>query len=107
MVVNTSLPVSVIIAADQNPVCPNTTVTFTATPTNGGTTPAYQWKKNGTNVGSNSNTYAYIPVNGDLITCVLTSSLTCKMDTGKIWMAEDYLPCSRTGYINQIDHAVR
>jgi len=74
--VNVTLPVSVSIAASANPVCYNTLVTFTATPTNGGATPAYQWKVNGANVGTNSATYAYIPVTGDQITCVLTSSAT-------------------------------
>ena len=77
MTVNTSLPVSVSITASQNPVCPGTTGTFTATPVNGGTAPVYQWKKNGTNTGPNLPTYSYIPVNGDVITCVVTSSLTC------------------------------
>lgn len=73
----TPVPVSVSIVADQSSVCAGTTVTFTATPTNGGTSPVYQWKKNGNNVGSNSNTYSYVPVQGDVITCVLTSNLSC------------------------------
>jgi len=68
---------SVTIAASSNPVCSGTSVTYTATPTNGGTSPTYQWKVNGTNAGTNSPTYSYTPANGDVVTCVLTSSETC------------------------------
>ncbi|MFA5973632.1 MAG: GEVED domain-containing protein [Lentimicrobiaceae bacterium] len=75
--VSTNLPVSVIIAASANPVCAGTGATFTATPTNGGTTPAYQWKVNGNNVGTNSSTYSYTPANNDVVTCMLTSNVTC------------------------------
>ncbi len=78
MTVNPNLAVSVSIAADANPVCAGTTVTFTATPTNGGATPAYQWKLNSSNVGTNSSTYSNSSLsNGDNVTCVLTSSETC------------------------------
>jgi len=77
MTVNTSSPVSVAIAASSNPVCSGSSVTFTATPTNGGTLPAYQWKVNGVNAGTNSSTYSYIPLNNDAVTCVLTSNLAC------------------------------
>jgi len=77
MVISSSLPVSITIAASANPVCAGTSVTFTASPTNGGSTPVYQWKVNGTNVGSGAATYAYVPVNNEVITCVLTSSETC------------------------------
>ena len=76
--VNPVVPVSVSIAASPGTsVYSNTPVTFTATPTNGGTTPTYQWKVNGVNVGTNSPTYNYIPLQGDVVTCTLTSSLTC------------------------------
>jgi hypothetical protein len=77
--VNPVLVPSVSIAASANPICNNgTSVTFTATPTNGGTTPIYQWKKNGVNVGTNSPTYTISTlVNGDVITCVMTSNATC------------------------------
>jgi len=77
MVVNPNLPVSVTIAASQNPVCAGNTISFTATPTNGGLSPFYLWKVNGINVGTNSSTYSYIPTNGDLVSCILTSSETC------------------------------
>jgi hypothetical protein len=69
--------VGVTVAASANPVDEGTEVTFTATPNHGGATPSYQWKVNGSNAGTNSSTYAYIPADGDVVTCVLTSSETC------------------------------
>lgn len=75
--VNTSLPVSVDIVVDNNPVCSGIAVTFTATPINGGSSPTYQWKKNGIIVGTNSPIYSVIPLNGETINCVLTSDLPC------------------------------
>jgi hypothetical protein len=77
MTVTTNVNVSVSIAASANPVTAGTQVTFTATPVNGGPTPVYQWKVNGVNVGSNSGNYSFIPVNGDQVFCLLTSSITC------------------------------
>ncbi|MCX6303625.1 MAG: hypothetical protein NT040_01530 [Bacteroidetes bacterium] len=78
MTVNPLLPVSVSIAASAITVCAGTSVTFTATPVNGGTIPAYQWKVNGTSVtGATNSTYAFVPVNGNTITCLLTSNATC------------------------------
>ena len=75
--VNQMLPVSVTISASPAPSCPGQTVTFTATPIYGGTTPSYQWFVNSNPVGTNSNTYSYIPSNGDLVSCTLTSSEIC------------------------------
>ena len=78
MTVNPIFPVSVAISASANPVCVGTSVTFTATPSYGGTTPVYQWKKGGTNInGATNSTYNYIPANNDLITCMLTSNAQC------------------------------
>ena len=74
----TSVPVSVSINASANPVCAGNTVTYTATPVNGGTSPVYQWKVNGTTIsGSTNATYSYVPANGDNILCVLTSNASC------------------------------
>ena len=77
MDISPNLSVSVSIAESANPVCAGTSVTFTATPSNDGTTPSYQWRVNGTNVGSNSSTYSYTPANGDVVRVILTSSETC------------------------------
>jgi uncharacterized protein (TIGR02145 family) len=77
MVENTNVTVSVSITPSANPVCAGTLVTFTAKPTNGGTTPVYQWKVNGINVGSNLSTFIYTPASGDLVSCILTSNTAC------------------------------
>jgi uncharacterized protein (TIGR02145 family) len=77
MVINSVLVVGITITPSANPVCAGNTVTFTAAPTNGGVSPVYQWKVNGVGVGTNSPTYSYIPNNGDIVTCVLTSNVNC------------------------------
>src|ERR1039457_3874672 len=64
MTVNPNLAVSVSISASANPFCQGSQVTFTATPTNGGTIPSYQWKVNGIGVGPNNLVYSYSPNNG-------------------------------------------
>ena len=78
--VNPSMPVSVTVAASANPVYTGTPVTYTATPTNGGTAPSYQWKKNGVNVGTNSPYYTVTPNDKDSISCVLTSNIACPIN---------------------------
>ena len=77
MFVNALLPASITIAASENPVNPGTSVTYTATPVNGGSTPAYQWKVNGVNVGTNAPTYSYVPAINDSVKCVMTSNHAC------------------------------
>jgi len=80
MIVNNSaVPVVyTAITIGSNPSCSGQQVTFAATPSNGGTTPSFQWKLNGTNVGSDSLTYTNMSLaNGDIITCVMTSSSSC------------------------------
>jgi len=77
MTMNNNLPVGISISASTNPFCPGNSVTFTATPVNGGTNPSYQWKVDGVNAGTNSSIYTYNPASGDLVSCILTSNLTC------------------------------
>jgi hypothetical protein len=80
MVINAAVTPSVSIAANNTTVCSGTAVSFTATPTNGGTTPGYQWKKNGVNItGATSTTYTLTaPANNDVITVVMTSNNACQ-----------------------------
>ncbi|MCK6649862.1 MAG: gliding motility-associated C-terminal domain-containing protein, partial [Bacteroidia bacterium] len=76
--VQSSVVASVSIAASTTTICSGDPVTFTATPTNGGATPSYQWQVNGTNAGTNSDTFTSTTlVNGDVITVVMTSSSSC------------------------------
>lgn len=77
---NVAAPIaSVVIAqtAGTNPMCVGASATFTATPTNGGTTPTYQWQINGVNVGgATSSTFTSTTLaNGNVVTCIMTSSL--------------------------------
>ncbi len=82
MSVSPQVTPSVSISATQTTICSGNSVTFTATPTNGGTTPAYQWKLNGSNVGTNSPTYTNAALaNNDQVTCQLTSNATCATST--------------------------
>ncbi|MFH0865130.1 MAG: endonuclease, partial [Bacteroidota bacterium] len=77
--VNSSLAASVSISANPSvTVCPGTNVTYTATVTNGGITPTYQWKKNGSDISGETNSaYTETPINGDYFLCVITSNLAC------------------------------
>ncbi|MGB1019445.1 MAG: hypothetical protein ACPGVH_10235, partial [Chitinophagales bacterium] len=78
MIVNAAVTPSVMVSASATSICNGDNVTFNATATNGGTTPAYQWKLNGNDVGTNSSSYSNSALNdGDAVTVVMTSSLTC------------------------------
>lgn len=69
--VTISTPTTVVTAGEN--------ATFAATPTNGGANPLYQWYVNGVAVGTNSasSTLKYVPAQGDVISCVLTSDKSC------------------------------
>jgi hypothetical protein len=68
-------PTITIKASVNHAICPGTMVVFTATITNGGSAPVYQWRKNWNAVGTNTNVYQDNALkNGDVITCILTSN---------------------------------
>jgi gliding motility-associated-like protein len=69
---------SVTILSTSTSLCNGATILFTAIPVNGGTSPSYQWKVNGTIVGTNSNTFSSNTLSdGDIITVVMTSNAGC------------------------------
>src|SRR6478736_3045096 len=91
---STSVDPSVSIAASTTTICNGTSVTFTATPTNGGANPSYQWKVNGQNVGTDNDTYTTTSLSdGDIVTVVMTSDLACastpRATSNKITMASN------------------
>ena len=70
--------ISIVSDDADNSINAGTSVTFTASQTNGGTTPQYQWQKNGANVGANDPSYTTTTLaNNDVITVILTSNETC------------------------------
>jgi len=68
---------SVSIAANPGTtVCAGETVTVTATPVNSGS-PSYQWLLDGNPVGSDQDTYTFVPVNGNQVSVEMTSTEIC------------------------------
>jgi hypothetical protein len=78
MTVTPPVTPTISISSSQTNLC-TSGIVFTSSITNGGSSPAYQWKRNGTNISGETNaTYSATNlVNGDLITCQLTSNATC------------------------------
>jgi hypothetical protein len=75
--VNPNVAASISIGASPSgPICEGTDVTFTATPTNGGT-PSYQWYVGATPVGSGNTYNSSVLSNGDQVSCVMTSTASC------------------------------
>ncbi len=80
IVVNPSIVPAVSIASsdNDNSICQTNSVTFTASPVNGGSNPVYQWQLNGANVGNSSANYSNSNLaDGDVVTCMLNSNAAC------------------------------
>ncbi len=70
--------VSTSVTISPASLCNVSSSTFTATPTNGGCAPVYQWKLNGNNVGTNNAVYTNSSLApGDIVQVVMTSGLAC------------------------------
>ncbi|MBL4656986.1 MAG: T9SS type A sorting domain-containing protein, partial [Flavobacteriales bacterium] len=79
-VTSTTVPAhTIVLSSGTNPMCAGESVSFTALPPiNGGSTPAYQWQVDGGNVGTSITTYTSSTfTDGQVVTCVLTSSSGC------------------------------
>jgi Ig-like domain CHU_C associated/Secretion system C-terminal sorting domain len=79
--INVPVTPSVSIASGSgSTICAGSSVTFTATPVNGGSAPMYNFRKNGVSV-QNSSSATYTTgslVNGDVITCIITANNPCQ-----------------------------
>jgi gliding motility-associated-like protein len=76
--ISTPVTPAITISASAISICTGNTVNFTAIAQNGGNTPVYQWKINGTNVGNNAAAFLSSTLQqGDIVSCELTSSNTC------------------------------
>lgn len=70
--------ISIGLSFGNNPSCGGAPLSFIASAINGGATPVYQWKVNGTNVGSNSSVYTSSTLTAnDVVTCEVTTSNLC------------------------------
>ena len=77
MQVTNPLSPALTISTTKINSCAGETVTFTTSPLHGGATPSFQWKKNGINIATGNDFSTSSLTNGDIISCVMTTSLAC------------------------------
>jgi formyltetrahydrofolate hydrolase len=82
-ITTTSVTPSVTITSSSTSICSGGSVTFTATPTNGGSNPTYQWMINGVNVaGQTASTFITSTLaNGNIVSVMMTSNDPCANPT--------------------------
>src|SRR5206468_1459914 len=99
---NVTPTVSIALTSGSNPGCAGTSLTFTASQTNGGAAPGYQWKVNNINTGTNTSTFSSSSLaNTDVVSCVLTSNASCVISatstSNDITMIVDMIPTAKAG----------
>ena len=78
-------PAILITASPSTSIVSGTLVTFNSVIEAGGSSPIYQWKKNGIVVGTNSPTFIDSSLNnGDSIKCELTSDVDCAAGNSRV-----------------------
>lgn len=69
---------TIALTAGSNPGCAGTPITFSATGTNTGSAPTWQWQVNGANTGTAATSFTSSSLDdGDIVTVVMTSNSTC------------------------------
>ena len=82
---NTPSNATISISTTTPTICNGQLVDFTATVTNGGAGPVYQWEKNGSPVGTNSAVFSSSTLaNGDIIDCKLAISASGCTPAGSV-----------------------
>ncbi len=83
VVINPAITPTVTITSSATNICTGTQVTFTASTSNPGNSPVYQWLLNGQKVGANSPVYSSNGfVSNDTVSCVVTFTLPCGSGSG-------------------------
>jgi len=78
-----ALPGISIVSSPGDTVCGGTTVTLTALPLFGGSSPTFVWTKNGGSAGVDPS-FSFMPANGDVLYCTMTSDYICRLaDTAR------------------------
>ncbi len=78
VIIANQLPAVTVAVTPGTHVCLGSIVSFSATPSFGGSAPTYKWNKNGINVATGP-AYSYAPLNGDIIYCQLKSTYPCRL----------------------------
>ncbi|MCT4560938.1 MAG: GEVED domain-containing protein [Crocinitomicaceae bacterium] len=81
--INPSVTPSIMVAPATSTYCEGNQLTLNSQVTNEGSAPIYEWRVNGSVVGSNSS-YSQVFADGDKVVCELTSDVACATQSSVI-----------------------